>query len=176
MFKLTVEQILASIEALSTEEKQDLKAQLSRVLATPEPEAESSGSTVQSQSISVGRDFQLQGQGNVADFSQTQTTGGMGGDRLSTPAVAEQDLQAITEAIADLKQAIARHPELNQVEKQTAAVPLNTLEEELQKPEPDKGLIDQAVAALKKGLDGVQVLAEPVMQVSSLVAKAWFLL
>jgi lipopolysaccharide biosynthesis regulator YciM len=173
MFKLTVEQILASIEALSTEEKQDLKAQLSRVLTTPEPEAESSGSTVQSQSISVGRDFQLQGQGNVADFSQTQTTGG---NHISTPAVPEQDLQAITEAIADLKQAIARHPELNQVEKQTAAVPLNTLEEELQKPEPDKGLIDQAVAALKKGLDGVQVLAEPVMQVSSLVAKAWFLL
>ncbi|MBE9136631.1 hypothetical protein IQ254_05345 [Nodosilinea sp. LEGE 07088] len=176
MIKLTVEQILASIEALSIAEKEKLKSKLPIVLAVPDSGAELGQSAVQTQSFSVGRDFQIQGEGTTADFSQTLTTVGSSENRLPEPTSSAQDSQAIIAAIADLKQAIAANAELNSAEKQTAAVPIQTLEEELQKPEPDKGLVDQAVTALKKGLDGVQVLAEPVRKVSSLVAKAWFVL
>ncbi|WP_152532134.1 hypothetical protein [Leptolyngbya sp. Heron Island J] len=174
MFKLTVEQILASIEALSAEEKEELKSKLPDLLAASE-----SGlgqSAVQTQSFSVGRDFQIQGDGVTADFSQTLTAGATGGNPLRDSVATAQNLQAISTAIADLKQAIASSAELNPVEKQTAAVPLEALTRELNQSEPDKGLVDQAIATLKKGLDGVQTLAEPVMNVSSLIAKAWFVL
>ncbi|MEB3232273.1 MAG: hypothetical protein VKJ64_14785 [Leptolyngbyaceae bacterium] len=177
MIKLTVDQILASIEALSAEEKQDLKARLDRVFATPAPEAEVVQAPSQSQAISIGRDFHLAGEGVTADFSQTLTTGTAGGSASERPPASQsQDLAALVGAIAHLKQAIESSPELNLIEKQTVAVPLNTLAEELKQPEPDKGLIDQTIVALKKGLNGVQTLAEPVMKVSSLVAKAWLVL
>ncbi|MGB3200960.1 MAG: hypothetical protein WBA99_08655 [Nodosilinea sp.] len=175
MFKLTVDQIIASIEALSIAEKDDLKSKLLGVLAVSNSSSEAEQSARQTQAFSVGRDFQIQGDGTTADFSQTLTTVGSGQNRLPEPSASAQELQVVVAAIAELKQAIATS-ELNAIEKQTAAVPLNTLEDELQKPEPDKGLIDQAVTALKKGLDGVQVLAEPVSKVSALVAKAWFVL
>lgn len=47
------------------------------------------------------------------------------------------------------------------------------LQEELQKPKPDKSFVDEVVDALKQGLSGVLTLAEPVTQVAALVAKAW---
>ena len=174
MFKLTVAQILASIEALSAEEKAELHSKLPELLAVPGARLEQSA--VQTQSFSVGRDFQIHGDGVTADFSQTLTAGKMSGAPLHSPAVTVEDLQTITAAIAELKQAIESSSELNSVEKQTVAVPLETLTKELQQPDPDKGLVDQAITTLKKGLDGVQTLAEPVMNVSSLVAKAWFVL
>jgi hypothetical protein len=83
------------------------------------------------------------------------------------------DLEAALTAIAELKQAIATTDALNRVEKATAEVPVSMLEDELQKPQPDKGLIDQAIEALQTGLNGVVTLAGPVTQVATLVAKAW---
>ncbi|MFZ4677282.1 MAG: hypothetical protein ACOYM4_16590, partial [Nodosilinea sp.] len=58
----------------------------------------------------------------------------------------------------------------------TAKVPIATVAEELKKDKPDKDLIDQSVEALRKGLAGVETLAEPVMRVAALVAKAVVLL
>lgn len=46
------------------------------------------------------------------------------------------------------------------------------LEEELQKPKPDKSFVSEVVEALNQGLRGVLALADPVMQVAMLVAKA----
>lgn len=87
--------------------------------------------------------------------------------------VTNTDLQSALAAIAQLKQNIAASADLNPIEKATAEVPIKMLESELQKPQPDKSLVDQAIAALKKGLDGVVSLAEPVTKVATLIAKAW---
>ena len=87
--------------------------------------------------------------------------------------VTNTDLQSALAAIAQLKQNIAASADLNPIEKATAEVPIKMLESELQKPQPDKSLVDQAISALKKGLDGVVSLAEPVTKVATLVAKAW---
>ena len=83
------------------------------------------------------------------------------------------DLQAALDAIQQLKQSISGSDGLNPVEKKQAEFTIGMLEEEIQKPKPDKSLIDQTVTALKKGLEGVLVLAEPVTKVAELVAKAW---
>ena len=92
---------------------------------------------------------------------------------ITQASVENSDLQAALEAIAKLKQGISVSDVLNVVEKKQAEVTVEMLEEELQKPKPDKSIIDQTIDALKKGLAGVTTLAGPVMQVADQVAKAW---
>ena len=82
-------------------------------------------------------------------------------------------LELALAAVTQLKQSITSSPDLNPIEKATVEVPVKMLESELQKPQPDKSLVEQAIAAIKKGLDGVVTLAEPVTKVATLVAKAW---
>ena len=184
MIKLNVEQILAGIELLSVDEKKELKSRLNNVLTISEPESEEGASVHQSHRLSIGGDFQIQGTDIAVDFSQkAMATGEASRNRPLGSVATVEDLQTISAAIIDLKQAIQSSPELNSVEKQTAVVPIEILAEELkhtvEEPEctnPDTGLIDQAVTTLKKLLDGVQTLAEPVKNVSSLLAKAWFVL
>jgi hypothetical protein len=84
--------------------------------------------------------------------------------------------QALLHALTVLQQQILNSADLNTVEKATAKVPIATVAEELKKDKPDKDLIDQSVEALRKGLAGVETLAEPVMRVAALVAKAVVLL
>jgi len=91
-------------------------------------------------------------------------------DRISATTT---DLQAAFAAIAQLKQQIAASPDLNPIEKATVEVPIKMLEAELQKPQPDRSLVKQAIAALQKGLNGVITLTEPVTNVAALIAKAW---
>lgn len=175
MFKLTVDQILASIEALSPDEKQALAAQLSSVMGHESRDRNLAPG--QSSSVSVGGDFTVQGSGVTADFSQTYAAGNLQSSRQNTnTSGSTADLDRALAELAQLKQAIASSSELNVIEKQSVAVPVETLAAELQKPQPDKGLIDQAIVALKKGLEGVQTLAEPVTKVAALVAKAWIAL
>lgn len=112
--------------------------------------------------------------GNGANFAVSQAGGDVSLNQASTQTTGgSADLQTALAAIAQLKQAISTSPDLNPIEKATVEVPIKMLEAELQKPQPDKSMVDQAIAAVKKGLDGVITLAEPVAKVAALVAKAW---
>ena len=83
------------------------------------------------------------------------------------------NLEAALSALAKLKQDIAQTEALNPMEKAMVEVPIKMIESELQKPEANKTLINQAVVALKKGLEGVETLAEPVIKVAAILAKVW---
>ena len=65
-------------------------------------------------------------------------------------SVENSDLQAALEAIQKLKQGVSTSELLNLVEKKQTEFTIQMLEDEIQKPKPDKNLIDQTVTALKK--------------------------
>ncbi|MEA5497787.1 CHAT domain-containing protein [Limnoraphis robusta Tam1] len=83
------------------------------------------------------------------------------------------ELEAALNELKKLKQEIASTNALNSIQKKQAEFPVEMIETELKKPQPDKSLIDEAVEALKKGLEGVETLAEPVMKVAAILAKVW---
>jgi hypothetical protein len=87
--------------------------------------------------------------------------------------VTNPDLQAALAALGNLKQAIATTDTIDETDKEMVAIPIQKLEAELQKPQPDRNAVDRLISALKKTLDGVITLAEPVTKVATLVAKAW---
>ncbi|MBW4463262.1 MAG: hypothetical protein KME47_23935 [Nodosilinea sp. WJT8-NPBG4] len=170
MPKYTVNEILEIIGSLSTEEKASLKAQLSTVLETATP---ANSVTQQSRSMDVGGNFQVSGSGVTVDMSQKQTVG----NATDGPNHGNSDTtQALLQALTELQQQVLRAGGLNSIEKATAKVPIETMAAELEKEKPDKDLIDQSVEALRKGLAGVETLAEPVMRVAGLVANAMVLL
>ncbi|EKU99220.1 hypothetical protein Lepto7375DRAFT_1239 [Leptolyngbya sp. PCC 7375] len=169
MPKYTVEEVLEIIHGLSPEEKTSLKTQLSTLL-----DVASAASTVQqSRSMTVGGDFQIGGTDVTVEMSQQQTVGSHSPGNTAEEA---NTTQTLIQALNVLHQQVLDSSELNPIEKATAEVPLKTAAEELQKEQPDKSLIDQSIAALKKGLEGVETLAEPVMKVAALVSKAWIVL
>ncbi|MBE7385444.1 MAG: hypothetical protein F6J95_029100 [Leptolyngbya sp. SIO1E4] len=169
MPKYTVEEVLEIIQGLSPEEKASLKTQLSSLLDGASP-----ASTVQqSRSMTVGGDFQIGGTGVTVDMSQQQTVGSPSPSNATEKA---NTTQTLIQAINALHQQVLDSSDLNPVEKATAEIPLKTATEELHKDAPDKSLIDQSIAALQKGLEGVETLTEPVMRVAALVAKAWLVL
>lgn len=166
MPKYTVNDVLEIIGSLSAEEKASLKAQLNAVLDATPPGA---STTQQSRSMTVGGNFQVSGSGVTVDMSQQQTAG------HASPGSQPSDTdttQALLQALSELQQQVLRAGSLNPIEKATAKVPIETMATELKKEKPDKDLIDQSVEALRKGLAGVETLAEPVMRVAGLVAKA----
>ena len=170
MPKYTVDDVLEIIGSLSTEEKTILKARLSTVLEATTP---ADSVTQQSRAMTVGGNFQVSGSGVAVDMSQQQTVGN------TTAGTTHGDTgttQALLQALAVLQQQVLRSGGLNSIEKATAKVPIETMAAELEKEKPDKDLIDQSVEALRKGLAGVETLAEPVMRVAGLVAKALVLL
>lgn len=89
-------------------------------------------------------------------------------DKITNP-----DLQAALEALGHLKQAIAKTDAIDETAKAMVTIPIQKLEAELQKPQPDRSLVNRMVAIVKKALDGVLTLAEPVTKVATLIAKAW---
>ena len=104
----------------------------------------------------------LQSEGDITiDQSQTQT-------KITNP-----DIQAVVKALGKLKQAIAATDAIDETEKAMVAIPVQKLETELQKPQPDQSVVGRMIATLRKALDGVVVLAEPVSKVAALIAKAW---
>lgn len=170
MPKYTVDDVLEIIGNLSTEEKVSLKTQLSTVLEAATPAA---STTQQSRSMTVGGNFQVSGSGVTVDMSQQQTVGNTTAGSTHGDA---DTTQALLQALAVLQQQVLGSSGLNVIEKATAKVPIETMAAELGKEKPDKDLIDQSVEALRKGLAGVETLAEPVMRVAGLVAKAVVLL
>ena len=104
----------------------------------------------------------IQSTGNVnVTQTNTQTAGGNG------------DLQAALDALVKLKEQVAATNELSTFAKKDTESKIKMLEEELQKPKPDKSFVNEVVEALKQGLNGVLTLAGPMMQVATLVSKAW---
>ncbi|NEP86440.1 MAG: CHAT domain-containing protein [Okeania sp. SIO2C2] len=97
-------------------------------------------------------------------------------DQSHTQTIGENSESKIDTALAELgklKQEISATNALSLIQKKQAEIPVEILETELKKPQPDKGLIDEAVEALKKGLEGVEKLAGPVMKVATILAKVW---
>ena len=112
--------------------------------------------------------------GNNNPFNAVQAGGDVIINQSQTQTkVTNPDLQAALEALGQLKKAIATTDEMDETEEAMAAIPIQKLEAELQKPQPDRSMVDRLVATLKKALDGVITLAEPVTKVATLVAKAW---
>jgi len=126
------------------------------------------------------RPTQSQAIGNVTisgsnnPFNAIQAGGDVTLSQSSTQTrVTNPDLQAALEALDNLRQAIATTNEIDETEKEMVAIPMQKLEAELQKPQPDRSVVEKAIATLKKILDGIIVLADPVAKVAALVAKAW---
>lgn len=110
-------------------------------------------------------------------FSAIQATGNVNVTQTSNRTTEDNgDLEAALAAVAKLKEQVAATAGLSTFAKKDAEAKIEMLQEELQKPKPDKSFADEVVAALQQGLKGVLTLAEPVTQVATLVAKAWGML
>jgi hypothetical protein len=95
-------------------------------------------------------------------------------DQSYTQTVGENSqIETVLNELQKLKQEIAATNALNSIQKKQAQFPVEMIETELKKPQPDKSLINEAVEALKKGLEGVETLAEPVMKVAGILAGVW---
>ncbi|MBC1193060.1 hypothetical protein PN434_06540 [Microcystis aeruginosa CS-558/01A06] len=162
----SVSDILEIIKTLNPEQKLELQRELPSVLAavgreatTPAKSQSMSGVTITGSS-EIGLS-QIQAEGSSINQSKTQAT------------LENTDLKEALSVLEKLKQAVVTNSDLNPLLKEVAEEKIQAIQKEVQKPQPDKSLVDQAIAALKKGLAGVEELAEPVMKVAGLVAKAW---
>jgi hypothetical protein len=172
MATYSVSEVLEIIKNLAPEEKVELKSHLPSLLdsivssATPQ--------TLRTQSQSIGN---VSINGNSNAFGANLVGGDATITQTSTQATVQNTtLQEVLSLLAKLKQDIAHSNRLNPIEKATIEVSIKMAEAELQKSQPDKSLVDQAIAAFRKGIAGIEELAEPVMRVSSLIAKAWAVL
>lgn len=173
MPKYTVTEVLDIIKNLTIEEKQELQSSLPSVLGI----ATSPTATQPIQDSSQKMQGFTISESSSVNFSQEQL---YGEGTISKPTTSVQmqnaDLQEALTLLEKLKQDINNSNSLTSIDKKTAEVPLQIVEEELKKPKPNKGLIDDAIQALKKGLTGILELAEPVAKVSQLIAKAWVMM
>jgi hypothetical protein len=162
--------VLEIIRALTPEQKLELQGQLPSILSLPSKEAITPG---QSQSMSG---VKITGSSDI-DLSQIQADHGSNITQNNTEATIQNaDFQEALSLLEKLKQEIASNNTINPLLKEVVEEKIQAIQKEVQKPQPDKSLVDQAIAALKKGLTGVEELAEPVMKVASLVAKAWMVI
>ena len=173
MPKYTVGEVLEIIEGLTDEEKLELKHQLPRVLGAESIPPAFHASQDSSQAI---RGINISGSSNV-EVSQSQTNSGSSMSQSGfSSELKNGSLQDAFSCLDALKQDIDRNEHLNLVDKQVVSIPIQIVTEELKKSKPDKGLVDQALETLKKGLKGAQELAEPVATLSKIIAKAWIVL
>ncbi len=138
------------------------EAQQSQVAEPAQPHAQ--------QSQTVGN-VTMSGSGNFANA--LQAGGDISLNQSSQQASSNPDLQAALAALAKLKQDVTAADTLSTFAKRQTGSTIDTIQEELQKPKPDKSFVNEAVDALKQGLSGVVTLAEPVTEVAGLLAKAW---
>ncbi|MDZ8054956.1 MAG: hypothetical protein RMX68_016125 [Aulosira sp. ZfuVER01] len=169
MPKYSVGEVLEIIKNLTDEEKLELQESLPSVLgsiATAAKVVESHSQNIEGITIGSGN--------SGIDFNQNQADGGSNVSQSKIQArVQNVDVQEALTLLSKLKQDIATSNALNPIEKKTLEVPLQTIEGELNKPKPDKNLVEQSIAALKKGLTGVAEIAEPALKLAPLVAKLW---
>lgn len=163
----SVSDILEIIKTLTPEQKLELQRELPSVLAAVGKETiiPAKNQTMSGITITDSRDI---------DLSQIQAEQGSSINQSKTQAILKNtDLQEAMSVLEKLKHAVVTNSNLNPLIKEVAEEKIQAIQKEVQKPQPDKSLVDQAIAALKKGLAGVEELAEPVMKVAGLVAKAW---
>lgn len=165
----SVSDVLEIIRTLAPEQKLELQRELPSVLAavakettTPAKSQSMSGVAITGSSdINLS---QLQAEGSNIDQSKTQAI------------LQNTDLKEALSVLEKLKQVVATNSDLNPLIKEVAEEKIQAIQKEVQKPQPDKSLVDKAIVALKKGFAGVEELAEPVMKVVDLVAKAWMVI
>ena len=171
MFKLTVEQVLASIAILTDEEKMNLKSHLTTVLAASSTATESLNGQTQTNSVN-GINFGNGGGSNNFNFAPVQAGGNAtSSTNLTQRAIQNPDLQEVLSLLAQLKQDIVQNLDLNPLVKNGAQEQVEQLAQELKKPEPNKTLVRKTIDNLKQGLEEVLALAEPTAKIASLVAK-----
>ncbi|MEM9905349.1 MAG: CHAT domain-containing protein, partial [Cyanobacteria bacterium P01_D01_bin.44] len=156
-----------STPVLKYRKRRSVAAPGSEPAASPAPAPAASPPPAPSQSIG-----NITISGNHNPFNAIQSGGDVTIDQSQT-RTSHPDLQAALAALGQLKDAITTTPEIDETEKAMAAIPIQKLESELQKPEPERSAVERTIATLKKALDGVTTLAEPVAKVAALVAKAW---
>ena len=123
------------------------------------------------QSLSIGN-IKISGSNNP--FNNIQSGGNVTlSQSMPQAGSGNSYLQAALEALMKLKQEVSTTDALSTFAKKDTESKIDMLQEELQKPKPDKSFIDEVVEALKKGLEGVVTLATPVTEVAKLVAKAY---
>ncbi|MEH2358511.1 hypothetical protein [Nostoc sp.] len=169
MPKYSVSEVLEIIKNFTASEKLELQQSLPSVLDTISTGAKPAKSHSQNiEGINIG-----DGNSDIG-FNQLQADRGSSVNQNRTEATLQNaDVQEALKLLSTLKQDIVASNSLNPIEKKTLEVPLQTIEEELKKPKPDKTLVEQGIGALKKGLTGVADLAEPVLKLAPLVAKMW---
>jgi hypothetical protein len=169
MPKYSVNEVLDIIKNLTNAEKLELQNLLPNILDIIGTAAKAVESHSQSiDNITIGNS------NSGIEFNQIQADRGSSVNQNKTQATLQNfDAQKALKLVSKLKQDIAANNVLNRIEKETLEVPIRTIEEELNKPQPDKSLVEQSMEALKKGLTGVAGLAEPVLQLAPLVAKVW---
>ncbi len=168
MFKLTVDQILASIEALSAEEKEALQTRLPSILQNSNAgETSQQGQFMDNQ---VG-DIQISGNSANFNFQPIQAGGDVNLSNQLTQGSSGQ--KELLNALSVLKASIQNAENLPELSKVGAKTQVDKITAEVQQKNPDKNLIGQTITALKQGLKGVQELAGPTAAVASIVAKVW---
>ncbi|MBN3906579.1 MAG: hypothetical protein HWQ35_08465 [Nostoc sp. NMS1] len=169
MPKYSVSEVLDIIKNFTAEEKSELQQSLSSVLDTIGTAAKTVESHSQNiEGINIGS-----GNSDIA-FTQQQADRGSSVNQSRTQATLQNaDAQEALTFLSKLKQDITASNALNLIEKKTLEIPLQTIEGELKKPQPDKSLVEQSIEALKKSLKGVAELAEPVLKLAPLIAKVW---
>ena len=141
----------------------DLSAPVTNSATSLEPSKQSS------QSQSIGS-ITISGSSN--SFNAIQSTGDVTVTQTQAKnPVSDPGLQRVLEMLKELKQAIAAAGAIDDTEKEMVAIPIKKLESELQKPQPDRKVLDRAIATITKVLDGVSPLIELVTKVAALLAN-----
>jgi hypothetical protein len=165
-----VSDVLEIIRTLTPEQKQELQCKLPSVLADV---SEGTASPAKSQNMGG---VTITGSSEI-DLNQIQAESGGSIIQSKTQAKLQNtDLKEALIVLESLMQAVTADNTLNPLAKEAVGEKIQTIQQEVQKPQPDKSLVDQAITALKTGLAGVEELAAPVMRVASLVAKAWIII
>jgi hypothetical protein len=168
MPKYSVEDVIDIIKTLTFQEKILLKTKLSEVLdaeagltSNPQPK------TQQSQSfgnITIGS-------GGTSNIDQIAAEGGVNLDRSTTHLQGFQNnIQEALNLLQTLKQNINNSEKFNKIEKKNLESTIEVVEEELDQQKPDKDLIDRAIEALSKKLEGIEKLAQPLLKLTKLIA------
>jgi folylpolyglutamate synthase/dihydropteroate synthase len=165
MPKYSLQDVLDIIQTLTPDEKSQLQDRLPHIISATITDA----TPQRSQSQSFGNINM--GKGNT--FTANQAGEEVNSSQSNIQASVQNDsLQQALDILQKLREDVSQSDVLNKLQKTTINGTIKVVEEEISKPQPDKSLLDQAIEALKKGVEIIS-LAEPVMKVAGLVAGAW---
>lgn len=149
-------------EILPGEQSSGQPTPADRGAAPPEPVRSPQSQTIGNITISGSNNpfNAIQAGGNVTvNQSQTQMN------------AADPVKQPLLQALDRLKRAIAATDALDDTDREMVAIPMQKLEAELQKSQSEQKVIEKAIAAIGKTLNGVGELEAPLAEVVALAAK-----